>query len=135
MAMNDEETVALIAGGHTFGKGHGAAPDSNLGEEPEGASIELQGLGWSNRFKSGKGAHTITSGLEGAWTAAPTRWDNGYFMNLMDNGEQKLLLLRNPSPWALTRRAHSSARLGADKDSCRRDSLDPEGWRHGHRGA
>ncbi len=85
MAMNDEETVALIAGGHTFGKTHGAADaDEYVGPEPEGASIEEQGLGWKNSFESGKGVHTITSGLEGAWTAAPTQWDNGFFENLFN---------------------------------------------------
>ena len=79
MAMDDEETVALVAGGHTFGKAHGAAPDSNCGPEPEGASIEEQGFGWTNRFGSGKGAHAITSGIEGAWKPNPTTWDMGYF--------------------------------------------------------
>jgi len=82
MAMNDEETVALIAGGHTFGKTHGAAPASHVGREPEGASMAEQGLGWSNSFGSGKGAHTITSGLEVTWTTTPTRWSNNYFENL-----------------------------------------------------
>jgi catalase-peroxidase len=79
MAMNDEETVALVAGGHTFGKAHGAAPESHVGREPEGAAIEQQGLGWKNSFRTGKGADTITSGIEGAWKPNPTRWDNGYF--------------------------------------------------------
>jgi catalase-peroxidase len=82
MAMNDEETVALTAGGHTFGKAHGAGPASNVGPEPEGASVEEQGLGWANRFGTGKGADAITSGIEGAWTPHPTRWDNGYFETL-----------------------------------------------------
>ncbi|MFG1483467.1 catalase/peroxidase HPI [Halobacteriovorax sp. HFRX-2_2] len=82
MAMNDEETVALVAGGHTFGKCHGAAPDSNLGREPEAAPIEQMGLGWKNKFGTGKGGDTITSGIEGAWKPNPTKWDNGYLTTL-----------------------------------------------------
>ena len=79
MAMNDEETVALVAGGHTFGKGHGAGPEEHEQPEPEGASIENMGFGWMSSHISGMGSDTITSGFEGAWTAKPTKWDNGYF--------------------------------------------------------
>ncbi|MEO6050216.1 MAG: catalase/peroxidase HPI, partial [Pyrinomonadaceae bacterium] len=82
MAMNDEETVALIAGGHTFGKTHGAAPSDNVAVEPEGAGIEAQGFGWHNSFGSGKGADTITSGLDVTWTTTPTKWGNNFFENL-----------------------------------------------------
>ncbi len=82
MAMNDEETVALIAGGHTFGKVHGAAPEDHLGPDPEAASIEQQGLGWESRYGTGKGPDTITSGLEGAWTTNPIKWDMGFYENL-----------------------------------------------------
>ncbi len=82
MAMNDEETVALIAGGHTFGKAHGAASEDNVGPEPEGANMEEQGLGWKNRYGTGKGSDTFTSGLEGAWTDNPVKWDNNFVENL-----------------------------------------------------
>jgi catalase-peroxidase len=86
MAMNDEETVALIAGGHTFGKAHGAAdPIKYIGREPEGAGIEEQGFGWTSRFGSGSGVHAISSGLEGAWTTNPVKWDNNYLENLFGN--------------------------------------------------
>jgi catalase-peroxidase len=82
MAMNDEETVALIAGGHTFGKTHGAGPASHVGADPEAAGLEEQGLGWGNSFGTGKGADTITSGLEVTWTTTPTKWSNNFFQNL-----------------------------------------------------
>jgi catalase-peroxidase len=85
MAMNDYETAALIAGGHTFGKTHGAAPASHVGREPEGGSIEDQGLGWKNAYKTGAGVDTITSGLEGAWTHTPTKWDMSYLETLYGN--------------------------------------------------
>ena len=89
MAMNDYETVALIAGGHTFGKSHGAAPESHKGPEPEGSKIQEQATGWNSNYKSGLGVDTISSGLEGAWTADPIKWDMGYFDNLF-NYEWKL---------------------------------------------
>jgi catalase-peroxidase len=82
MAMDDEETVALIAGGHTFGKTHGAGPTSHVGAEPEAADMALQGLGWTSSFETGMAGHTITSGLEGAWTPTPTKWDNAFFDTL-----------------------------------------------------
>lgn len=82
MAMNDEETVALVAGGHTFGKAHGAASATHVGREPEGASIEEMGMGWKNSYGKGSGGDTITSGIEGAWKPNPTKWDNGYFETL-----------------------------------------------------
>ncbi|HSX96587.1 MAG TPA: catalase/peroxidase HPI [Streptomyces sp.] len=84
MAMNDEETVALIAGGHTFGKTHGAGPADNVGNDPEAASMEEQGLGWKSTYGTGKGGDAITSGLEVTWTATPTRWSNGFFKNLFE---------------------------------------------------
>ncbi|MDQ1035633.1 catalase-peroxidase [Streptomyces sp. V3I8] len=84
MAMNDEETVALIAGGHTFGKTHGAGPADNVGDDPEAASLEQQGLGWKSSYGTGKGGDTITSGLEVTWTSTPTRWSNGFFKNLFE---------------------------------------------------
>ena len=82
--MNDEETVALIVGGHTVGKCHGAVDPEYLGPEPEGCPVEHQGLGWKNSFGTGAGPHTLTSGLEGAWTNEPTKWDNGYLDNLFN---------------------------------------------------
>jgi hypothetical protein len=89
MGMNDEETVALIAGGHTFGKTHGAGPASNVGAEPEAAPIEEQGLGWKSTYGTGKGKDAITSGLEVTWTSTPTKWSNGFF-NLLFNNEWEL---------------------------------------------
>ncbi len=111
MAMNDEETVALIAGGHTFGKAHGAANAAQwCGPEPEAAGIEAQGLGWSNRFGTGKGADTITSGLEGAWTSNPVKWDNGYFENLFGY------------EWQLTK-SPAGAYQWTPKDAAARDTV------------
>src|SRR5262245_54302649 len=103
MAMNDEETVALIVGGHTVGKAHGAASDAQyVGPEPEGASLEEQGLGWKNRFGSGKGADTITSGIEGAWTNNPTKWDNGFLENLHKYDWQLTTSPAGAKQWAPT---------------------------------
>src|SRR3546814_9822273 len=84
MGMNDEETVALTAGGHTFGKAHGAGDASKVGKEPEGADIAQQGLGWQSGYESGVGDHTITSGIEGPWTPTPRTWDHSFFHMLLD---------------------------------------------------
>ncbi len=101
MAMNDEETVALIAGGHTFGKTHGAADAGQyVGPEPEGAGIEEQGLGWKNRFGSGKAGDTVTSGLEGAWTTEPAQWDNGFFDNLFGYEWEQVKSPAGATQWA-----------------------------------
>ena len=96
MAMNDEETVALTAGGHTFGKAHGAGPEDHKGPEPEGAALEEQGLGWTSDYGSGVGSDTITSGIEGAWTANPTQWDNGYF-DMLFKYEETWTLTKSPA--------------------------------------
>ena len=101
MAMNDEETVALIAGGHTFGKTHGAAdPEAHIGPEPEGAGLEEQGLGWRNAYNSGKGVDTITSGLEGAWTATPATWDSSYFDTLFEHEWELVKSPAGAQQWA-----------------------------------
>ena len=103
MAMNDEETVALIAGGHTFGKTHGAAdPDKYVGPEPEGATLEEQGLGWRNSFGSGKGGDSITSGLEGAWTTEPAKWDNNFFDNLFGYEWEQVTSPAGATQWTPT---------------------------------
>ncbi len=118
MAMNDEETVALIAGGHTFGKAHGAAtPVGNVGAEPEGASLEEQGLGWKNTYGKGNAGDTITSGLEGAWTTTPTEWSNGYFDNLFGYEWE---LVKSPAgawQWAPTDEAAKTTVPDAHDDS------------------
>ena len=109
MAMNDEETVALIAGGHTFGKTHGAAPEANLGREPEGAPLQEQGLGWANSYGTGVGGDAITSGLEGAWTPTPATWDNSFFETLFGYEWQ---LVKSPAgawQWIPTDPAAASA--------------------------
>src|SRR5205823_1905748 len=100
MAMNDEETAALIIGGHTFGKTHGAGPATNVGPEPEAAPIEEQGLGWRNSYGSGKGADAITSGIEGAWTSNPTQWDNGYLDNLLNHDWELTTSPAGAKQWA-----------------------------------
>ena len=105
MAMNDEETVALIAGGHTFGKTHGAGDATLVGPEPEGGEIEEQGLGWTSNYGTGIGGDTITSGLEVTWTTTPTKWSNNFF----------------DEPVRL--------RMGADQEPGRRASVDAEEWR------
>ena len=116
MAMDDEETVALVAGGHTFGKAHGAGPAARVGAEPEGASIEEQGLGWANSFGSGRGFHTITSGIEGAWTPTPTTWDMSFFETLFGH------------EWELTKSpagAHQWKPVGTSGDGTVPDAHDP----------
>lgn len=115
MAMNDEETVALIAGGHSFGKTHGAAPSDNVDKEPEAAGIEQQGFGWHNKFGSGKGADTITSGLEVTWTTTPTRWSNNFFENLFN------------FEWELTK-SPGGAHQWVAKDA---DEIIPHAFEHG----
>src|ERR1700748_3040340 len=101
MAMNDEETVALIAGGHTFGKTPGAAdPERYVGPEPEGAPLEEQGLGWKNSFGSGKGRDAITSGLEVIWTATPVTWDNTFFETLFAHEWELIKSPAGASQWA-----------------------------------
>ena len=110
MAMNDVETVALIAGGHTFGKAHGAAdPDKYVGPEPEGAPLQEQGLGWKNSFGTGSGADTISSGLEGAWTPTPTTWDNSYFETLFGYDWEKTTSPAGATQWIPTDAAAGSA--------------------------
>src|SRR5262249_35671394 len=99
MAMNDEETVALIAGGHTFGKTHGAGPASDVGPEPEAAPIEAQGLGWRSSFGTGKGGDAITSGIEVTWTQQPTKWTNLFFKNLFENEWQLVKSPAGASQW------------------------------------
>jgi catalase-peroxidase len=110
MAMNDEETVALIVGGHTFGKTHGAVSPDHVGPEPEGAPIEQQGLGWHNSANGGGGARTITSGLEGAWTKEPTKWDNGFLENLYEHD------------WELTE-SPAGAKQWTPKDGAAQDTV------------
>ena len=116
MAMNDEETVALTAGGHTFGKAHGAAPEENVGAEPEGAPIEQMGFGWKNSFGSGKGKDSITSGIEGPWTTNPTKWDNSYFELLFKYDWE---LVKSPAG------AFQWHPINPDSDDLAPDSSDP----------
>ena len=116
MAMNDEETVALIAGGHTFGKCHGAVEERYVGADPEGAAIEDQGLGWKNDFGTGAGGDTFTSGLEGAWTTSPAKWDNNYFENLF---EYEWELTKSPAG------AHQWTPKNADAQGTVPDAHDP----------
>jgi catalase-peroxidase len=118
MGMNDEETVALVAGGHTFGKAHGAGDAALVGREPEAAGIEQQGLGWSNQYASGKGGHTTTSGIEGAWKPNPTTWDGGFFEVLFGNewvltkspAGAKQWTPKNPKPEQMIPDAHDPAK-------------------------
>jgi catalase-peroxidase len=114
MAMNDEETVALIAGGHSFGKTHGAGDAKHVGADPESASIEEQGLGWRNSFGTGKGADAITSGLEVTWTNTPTKWSNNFFENLF------------AYTWELTRSASGAQQwVAKEAEATIPDAYDP----------
>ena len=122
MAMNDEETVALVAGGHTFGKAHGAGDPSHVGAEPEAASIEEQGLGWKNTMGSGKGGDTITSGIEGAWTSNPTQWDNGFFDALLGYEWELTKSPAGAHQWTPTAASQSSGAPAAH-DADRREPL------------
>lgn len=122
MAMNDAETVALVAGGHTFGKGHGAGPESTIGREPEGADIELQGLGWINSHGTGKGGDTTTAGFEGAWTANPTQWDNGYFDVLLGHEWELTTSPAGHKQWTPTA-ASNAPRAPAAHDPSRTEPL------------
>ena len=117
MAMNDYEIVALVAGGHTFGKSHGAASESYKGPEPEGSKIQEQGTGYNSSYKSGIGADTISSGIEGAWTSNPIKWDMGYFDNLFGNEWQ---LTKSPAgayQWKPKRNGKAIEKIG--RASCR----------------
>ena len=128
MAMNDEETVALVAGGHTFGKCHGAGDAALVGPEPEGAGIEEQGLGWKSSFGSGKGDDTITSGIEGAWTPNPTQWDMGYFDMLF--GYEWELVKSPAGAWQWV-----ADQMSARKTWCRPRTTRRSGYaHHDHRG-
>ena len=119
MAMNDEETVALIAGGHTFGKTHGAAPESNVGPEPEGAPLQQQGLGWVNSYGTGVGGDAITSGLEGTWTPSPVTWDNSFFETLFGYEWQKVKSPAGAWQWIPTDPAAASAVVDAHDPAVR----------------
>ena len=123
MAMNDEETVALVAGGHTFGKAHGAGDPAHVGPEPEGAPIEEQGLGWKSGFGSGKGGDAITSGIEGAWTPTPVTWDNSYFDTLF--GYEWEVMKRPAGAWQWAPRDGAGVDTVPDAHTSRRNGTRP----------
>jgi catalase-peroxidase len=122
MAMNDYETVALLAGGHTFGKGHGAGPEEKIGREPEGARIEDMGFGWINSHGTGKGADTTTAGFEGAWTVNPTQWDMGYFDALLGYDWELTTSPSGHQQWTPTA-ASNAAQPPAAHDASRTEPL------------